>query len=271
MAMGERTTADRALLEQLLLRAQSALVVAVSGGIDSLTLATLAFRLRGPGFSPSFCFADGAAVPRAARERVHAVAQAQGWGDALVVVDAGEVQDPAYAQNPVDRCYHCKSHLFVAVAAAFPGATICTGANLDDVSDYRPGRIAAKERRVQEPFIAAGYTKDDVRALARSLGLGILSELPASPCLSSRIETGVAIDPALLAVVDTVEERVRDLGAKVVRCRVRKDKVVVEHDGVVDDPDVIAVVAPVLFHHDIALPVQTAPYAKGSAFLRVIP
>ena len=268
--MAEGPQADRGLLAQAL-RDQSPVVVAVSGGIDSLTLATFAWSLRSSGLQVSFCFADGAAVPRAARERVHAVARGQGWGSALVVVDAGEVADPAYAQNPVDRCYHCKSHLFVAVAAAFPAATICTGANLDDVSDYRPGRVAAKERRVQEPFIAAGYAKDDVRALARDLGLGALSELPASPCLSSRVETGVAIDEALLAVVDAVEERVRDLGAKVVRCRVRKDKVVVEHDGIVGDSDVIAVVAPVLFHHHIALPVQTAPYAKGSAFLRVIP
>jgi len=268
--MAERTTADRTRLAQAL-RDASPLVVAVSGGIDSLTLATFAWSLRPTGLQVSFCFADGAAVPRAARDRVHGVARDQGWGNALVVVDAGEVAAPAYAQNPVDRCYHCKSHLFVAVAAAFPAATICTGANLDDVSDYRPGRVAAKERQVQEPFIAAGYTKDDVRALARDLGLGALSELPASPCLSSRIETGVAIDPSLLAVVDAVEERVRGLGAKVVRCRVRADKVVVEHDGVVGDTDVIAAAAPVLVHHDVALPVLTAPYSKGSAFLRVIP
>lgn len=267
--MAERTTADRGLLERAL-REHTPLVVAVSGGIDSLTLATFSWSLRTTGLQVSFCFADGAAVPRAARERVHAVARAQGFSGALVVVDAGEVADPAYARNPVDRCYHCKSHLFVAVAAAFPGATICTGANLDDVSDYRPGRVAAKERRVQEPFIAAGYTKDDVRALARDLGLGALSELPASPCLSSRVETGVAIEPALLAVVDAVEERVRGLGVRVVRCRVRRDRVVVEHDGTVGDNDIVAVAAPILVAHDVALPVATAPYAKGSAFLRVI-
>jgi uncharacterized protein len=259
--------ADRARLAQTLIEARR-VVVAVSGGIDSLTLATFAWGLVPAGLTVSFCFADGAAVPKAARSRVHALAEAHGFGDALVVIDAGEVRDPAYLNNPVDRCYHCKSHLFDAVAAAFPDVVICTGANLDDVSDFRPGRLAARERAVQEPFITAGFAKDDVRALARDLGLGALSELPASPCLSSRVETGVIIDEAMLSAIDAVEERLREEGARVVRCRIRSGRVVIEHDGLVDDAVVVAVAAPVLAQHQIHGPIQTAPYAKGSAFVR---
>jgi uncharacterized protein len=259
--------ADRALLADTLETA-GRVVIAVSGGIDSLTLATFAWRLRPAVQGVSFCFADGAAVPMAARQRVHALAEAQGFGAALVVVDAGEVRDPAYTNNPIDRCYHCKSHLFDAVATAFPGVAICTGANLDDVADFRPGRIAARERAVLEPFITAGFTKDDVRTLARELGLGTLSELPASPCLSSRVETGVVIDESLLHAIDAVEERLREHGAQVVRCRIRADRVVIEHDGLIDDAAVVAAATPVLAQHHVRCPIQTAPYAKGSAFVR---
>ncbi len=257
--------ASRAHLEDRL-RSLGRFAVAVSGGVDSLTLAALAWSLR-PAVDVSLYFADSAAVPGHARRRVHDVAVARGWH--VHVLDAGEVDDPAYQNNPVDRCYHCKSHLFDAVKQR-TDVPVCTGANLDDTSDFRPGRIAARERDVCEPFVDAGYTKDDVRALARDLDLGDIAELPASPCLSSRVETGVAIDHALLQVIDAVEGAVRDLGSRVVRCRIRKSAAVIEHDGLIADDVVIAAATPLLHVHGLRLPVQASGYRQGSAFLRVL-
>ncbi|MDP2341449.1 MAG: adenine nucleotide alpha hydrolase [Deltaproteobacteria bacterium] len=236
--------------------------IAVSGGVDSLTLAAFAWSLRAA-LDVTLFHASSAAVPFEASARTRALAAERGWE--LVVVDAGELADPRYAANPVNRCYFCKSHLFDAVAAVFSGA-ICTGANLDDLDDVRPGRLAAAERRVHEPFVAAGLSKGAVRALARSLGLNDVAELPASPCLSSRVETGIAIDASLLRLVDDVERAVRVLGIAVVRCRVRASGLVIEHEGHVDEDAVVGLVSPLVGGRAISF----APYRQGSAFLRVI-
>lgn len=258
------TEASPARLRQALL-AHKRVAIAVSGGIDSLTLAVFAQRLANEGLLDVVCFhATSAAVPGDAGERIDAVARAHGFD--VVSVDAGELDDAAYTDNPVDRCYFCKSHLFDAGAFAFNDRVICTGANLDDVDDYRPGRKAAAERGVFEPFIAAGFSKDEVRALARTLGLGDLADLPASPCLSSRVETGIRIDAALLRRVDDVERAVRALGHATVRCRVRPTGLVIEHDGAIDEAAVRAVLASQLAGH----PLHFAPYRRGSAFLRVV-
>ncbi len=234
--------------------------IAVSGGVDSLTLAAFAWSLR-PQLNVTLFHASSAAVPHEAGTRVHALATAWGWK--LVVVDAGEVDDPRYAQNPINRCYFCKSHLFHAIAAVYDGP-LCTGANLDDLDDVRPGRLAAAERGVNEPFVAALMTKSDVRALARSLELDDVADLPASPCLSSRVETGIAIDAPLLLLVDDVERAVRSLGPAVVRCRVRLSGLVIEHEGVVDEDAIRGRVLPLVGGRSVSF----AAYRRGSAFLR---
>jgi uncharacterized protein len=263
--------ARRARLEAVL-RGYGRIGVAVSGGVDSVTLAALAWTLRAPGgLDVTLFHATSAAVPRASRAVLDEVAAARGWD--VVVLDAGEVDDPAYASNPADRCYFCKSHLFDAVRARFDGL-MCTGANLDDVDDHRPGRRAAAERGVREPFIEAGFTKSDVRALARALGLPAIADLPASPCLSSRVQTGVRIDAALLRVVDDVERALRPLAASTLRCRVRNADVVIEHDGI-DESAARATLAPLLQEARAVLgdrvdDVVFAPYRRGSAFLRVL-
>ena len=179
-AAADAAAADerRARLEALLL-SWGRVGIAVSGGVDSVTLAALAWSLR-PALEVTLFHATSAAVPAGARDTLDEVARTRGWD--VVVLDAGEVDDPAYASNPSNRCYFCKSHLFDAVAARWDGI-VCTGANLDDVDDHRPGRLAARERDVREPFIATGFAKSDVRALADALGLPAIARLPASPCL----------------------------------------------------------------------------------------
>jgi uncharacterized protein len=249
--------------------------IAVSGGVDSITLAALAWTLRGPSpgsLDVTLFHATSAAVPRSARSTLDAVAAERGFD--VVFLDAGEVDDPAYATNPVNRCYFCKSHLFDAIGARFDGV-VCTGANLDDLDDQRPGRRAAAERGVREPFIEAGYTKDDVRSLARALGLPAIASLPASPCLSSRVQTGVPIDAALLGVIDDVERILRPHAGANLRCRVRADDIVIEHDGL-DEGLARHLAAPVLADARSVLGGRAdrlafSAYRRGSAFLRIVP
>lgn len=203
-----------------------ALVIAVSGGVDSMTLAHVAQRRqRGTVIMAHAC---GPAVPAAARDRVVQHASVHGWD--LRLLDAGEIDDPRYRANPVDRCYFCKSNLYARLRSAFGGHVIASGTNVDDLGDFRPGLRAADEHGVVHPYVEAGIDKDGVYALAASLGLADLESLPAQPCLASRVETGIAIAADDLAFIDDVEARLAQvLGATaVLRCRVTHAGVVIE-------------------------------------------
>ncbi len=134
-----------------------------------------------------------------------------------------------YRANPVDRCYYCKTNLYARIAS-HTRDTIASGTNVDDLGDYRPGLRAATEHDVVHPYVEASLAKADVYALAASLGLADLARLPAQPCLASRVETGIAIDPVDLAFIDAVEASLAHaLGhGATLRCRVTHAGVVVE-------------------------------------------
>jgi pyridinium-3,5-biscarboxylic acid mononucleotide sulfurtransferase len=201
------------------------LTIAVSGGVDSMTLATFAHR-RSPG-AIEIVHAVSPAVPTAATRRVQTLAAAENWK--LNVTGAGEFEDRRYRDNPVDRCYFCKTNLYVRIRS-LSRHRIASGANLDDLGDYRPGLIAADENRVVHPFVEAGMTKMAVRRLARHLGLGEIAELPAQPCLASRVETGIAIDAADLAFIERIETRLAAIAPRgaTLRCRITHAGVAVE-------------------------------------------
>ena len=167
------------------------------------------------------------AVPAAATARVRANAAQFGWD--LTETDAGEFADPQYRANPVNRCYFCKSNLYDRIRT-LTDAPIASGANLDDLDDFRPGLIAAKERSVVHPFVQAGFAKSNIRELARFMDLEVLAELPAQPCLSSRIQTAIAVRPADLAFVEAVELEAGSLlpQSATVRCRITRNGVVLE-------------------------------------------
>lgn len=200
------------------------LAVAVSGGVDSLTLAHVAAAAC-PGFTAIHAISP--AVPPSATERVRRHAEAGRWR--LRVIDAGEFTDPAYLKNPLNRCYHCKSNLYRSIRGLVGERAIASGTNLDDLGDFRPGLEAASREGVLHPFVRAGLGKSAIREIARALGLEDIAELPAQPCLASRIETGISIDPADLAFVDRVEAEVRrHIDGGDVRCRITREGVRLE-------------------------------------------
>ena len=144
--------------------------------------------------------------------------RAKGWR--LGVIDAGELDDPDYLANPVNRCFFCKRDLYGTIRRHTEGP-IASGTNLDDLGDFRPGLKAAEQHGVRHPFVECGIDKARVRALARSLALDDLAELPAAPCLSSRIETGIPVTAARLGLVLEAEKLVEQtVGPGTLRCRV---------------------------------------------------
>jgi uncharacterized protein len=253
---------------ETLLAAAGDLVVAVSGGVDSLTLSCLAHRRLGK--PVEMIHAVSPAVPKEATERVETLARREGWR--LRVVDAGEFADLNYRRNPVDRCFYCKTNLFTAIRR-HSVAQILTGANTDDLGEYRPGLRAAAEHGVRHPYIELGFSKADVRRLARDLGLGSVADLPAGPCLASRVETGIAIEPDNLVAIHAAEALIaKHTTAATVRCRLRASRIVVELDNCaltaldVTARNFLSTAITNLFG-DTRRPVTFAPYRAGSAFL----
>jgi len=200
-----------------LLRSFRRVAVALSGGVDSAVVAQAAHLANG---SDALAItADSPSVAR--RDLADARRIAEQIGIRHIVVGTEEFADPDYVRNDGSRCYHCKSELYdriVALRAELGFDVICSGANLDDLGDYRPGLVAAAEHGVRHPLQELGFGKAIVRDLARQWGLPI-AEKPASPCLSSRIAPGVAVTIERTARVEAAENLLRELG--LAECRVR--------------------------------------------------
>jgi uncharacterized protein len=199
------------------LRGLGSAAVAFSGGIDSTVVAKAALLALGD--AAIAITADSPSVPRAELAEARQLAQAIGIRHRVEPTE--EFSDPDYVRNDGSRCYHCKSELYSRIETLLPRlgvAVICSGANLDDRGDYRPGLRAAAEHRVRHPLQEAGFTKADVRALARAWGLPTWDK-PASPCLSSRLAPGVAVTPERTARVEAAEAWLHGLGFR--ECRVR--------------------------------------------------
>lgn len=255
---------------EALLGSMGEIGVALSGGVDSLTLAALAHAVLGR--RAAMYHAQSPAVPFDATARVEAMAAARGWR--LEVFDAGEFARAEYLANPLDRCFYCKTSLYASIRTR-TAAQLVSGTNLDDLGEYRPGLRAAREHAVRHPYVEVGASKETVRAMARMLGLGNVAELPAAPCLSSRIETGIGIDAAMLSLVHASERLVgAAVAARTVRCRVRAVGVVLELDAATLDgidpqrrEELAGEVSGIFAGAGLARAVSFAPYRNGSAFL----
>jgi uncharacterized protein len=192
-------------------------LVAYSGGVDSALLALVAHRVLGE--RALAVTADSESL--SGEQRALALDVARRFGFAHRLVRTFETQDPLYARNEADRCYHCKRELFQKLrplAEAGGYAHVAYGLIVDDLSDFRPGARAAAEAAARAPLAEAGLTKLEVRALSRELGLPT-AELPASPCLASRLPYGTPVTIAALRRVERAEAALRALGFRELRVR----------------------------------------------------
>jgi uncharacterized protein len=202
--------------------------VAFSGGIDSALVAWYARTCLGRGGVEAW-IADSPSLKRADLAEAEAFAAAHDIP--LRSLATGELEDPRYAANPVDRCFFCKDTLYRnlldRLAGRGEGLRVCSGANADDQGDYRPGMQAASDHAVRHPLLECGLGKEMVRALARRHGLEC-AEKPASPCLSSRIPYGQAVTREKLAQIEAGEAWLQAQGFAVCRLRHHGERAVIE-------------------------------------------
>lgn len=200
-----------------LFREMESVAVAYSGGVDSALVLAVAHSV----LQEKTLAVTGNSASLAQRELTTATEFAKALGVAHCVIDTEEVASPGYAANPVNRCYYCKSELYSKLRAAADQRnlkTIVNGTNVDDLGDHRPGLESAREANVRSPLCEAGFTKQDVRDLARQLKLPVWDK-PATPCLSSRIPYKQAVTPEKLKMIEQAEDFLIALGFTQLRVR----------------------------------------------------
>ena len=201
------------ILEEL-----ESVVVAYSGGVDSTFLLKAAVDTLGAK-NVLACISAGVVEPKHVLKRAKKIAK--DFGVRLQTIDADELKDPNFVANKADRCFHCKSHLcqeLLDIAKEKGFKHVVFGTNLDDLDDFRPGNRAMKVFGVRSPLAEAGLTKKDIRALSRKMGLET-ADVPASPCLASRLAYGLEISEKRLNQIEQAEDFLRTLG--LVEFRVR--------------------------------------------------
>ena len=214
------------------------IAVAFSGGVDSTLLLKVAHDVLGDdvlavtGKSPS--------IPRREIEEASAFCEREHIRHSIVATHEFDID--GFDHNPPDRCYHCKRELMSRIRAeamAHDIWTIAEGSNLDDEGDYRPGSRAVREMDVISPLRAAGLTKEDVRTLARHLGLDAWNK-PAYACLNTRFAYGDTITVERLSMVDAAESYIMGLGFRSVRVRMQDNTARIE----VPEEDIERLTAP---------------------------
>jgi len=197
-------------------------VVAFSGGVDSTFLLKVSVDVLGRENVLAFI---GLSPTCPDREIEEAKNLAAFIGAQYLIAETSEMDDPKFVENNRSRCYFCKSHLFVKareIADQLGFLHVVEGSNLDDMDDFRPGRKACAEQKVESPLLEAGLTKKEIRELSKELSLPT-HDKPAFACLSSRVPYGTPIAAAILKRIERSEDFIRSLGIRQVRVRYHGD------------------------------------------------
>lgn len=206
-------------------------MVAFSGGVDSsLLLWLLCRKSKEYGTEVYAVTLHTTLHPAAELDITRAAAKEAGAHHKIIYVD--ELKKAGIEDNPKDRCYRCKKYMFTRVleeAEKLGIRTIIEGTNLDDTQEYRPGIQALKELGIKSPLVEAGFTKADVRRLAKELGIST-AEKPSTPCLATRFPYDTHLTYEEMQKVDAMEQSIRAMGFYNVRTRVHGNLVRIEVD-----------------------------------------
>ena len=221
---------------QQLLKKMGKVVVAYSGGVDSTFLLKAAIDTLGTE-NVLACIGISSSLGKSQYNR--AIECANIIGANLEEVEVHEVLDTNYSANKADRCFHCKSHLYTVLQSIAEkkgfNSVIC-GCNFDDLDDFRPGNKAARVHGVLSPMAEAKMTKDDIRSKSREFNLPT-ADIPASPCLASRVTYGLEVTEQRLGQIDEAEDFLRSMG--LVEFRVRHHDTIARIEVVAEDMEKI--------------------------------
>jgi uncharacterized protein len=200
-------------------KGKNGVVIAFSGGVDSATLAAISHQVLG-----EKAVAVIAQSPTYTTEELREAKQtAKDIGIKLYITHTNELENPEFTKNPENRCYHCKKELLQKLAAfarEHGFAAVFEGTNFSDLADHRPGFRAVQEAKgVWSPWVAAKFSKTEIRLVAKNLGLRV-HDRPALACLASRIVFGEKITAEKLQRIETAEQVIRQIvGVEQVRVR----------------------------------------------------